>query len=205
MRVRNIQPVTVPKCIQQLFVLKEVLDGTDRDSLFQTRTRDQSMKTCPKCGLISPDSALRCDCRFIFPVGSKPAAVGPTAAGFGVRLGAALIDFVIISLVLYLLELLLGQNLVWAIISGLSYWAYFALAESGEHRGTLAKRFLSLEVTDLDGKPLSLAKATGRLCCRFITCCAMCGFGMFSIPFSSKGQAFHDWASESVVRVRARI
>ena len=103
-----------------------------------------------------------------------PAAEVSPYAGFWRRVGAALIDAVI----LVVPYILLAQKTVIssdhasfialqptpgsALLLAAIYWAYKAGMEAASWRGTLGKRVMRLRVTDERGRRLSLLRATAR-------------------------------------------
>jgi uncharacterized RDD family membrane protein YckC len=127
------------------------------------------------------------------PAYSLPAPPAPTAtayAGFWLRLVAALIDGLIISIPLapvYIiifinflkntqdLQSLQDPTMVWTVlgpkmflfaiigvIAVLVQWIYHALFESSAWQGTPGKKALGLIVTDLEGRRVTFGKASGR-------------------------------------------
>jgi uncharacterized RDD family membrane protein YckC len=94
-------------------------------------------------------------------------------AGFWPRVGATVIDFVILLPVLALVTWLFwpelsswqGADRIWVLYSlliALIYWSYHAGMECSERQATLGKRALGIWVTDLQGRRISLATATVR-------------------------------------------
>ena len=151
-------------------------------------------------------------------------------AGFWLRLVASIIDGVILSIPLLPVFLLifLGtfrnmqdlQNLqdpttLWTIIgpkilallivSAIASWLYWGLLESSAWQATLGKKALGLIVTDLEGRRVTFARASGRF---------WAGRGVSSIPylggtyflvdcicvgFTAKKQAVHDMIASCLV------
>lgn len=147
----------------------------------------------------------------------------PTYAGFWLRLAAALIDAILISIVnSIIMAPLLGQTLSLAIraesdsltefdlISWLTTfalsnlvvtilgWLYFALMESSQVQGTLGKKILGLQVTTMDGQRIGFGRATGRYFGKILSSfILMIGFVMAA--FTEKKQALHDLLAGTLV------
>lgn len=77
-------------------------------------------------------------------------------------------------------------------------WLYFALLESSAWQGTLGKKALGLEVTDMQGSRISFGRATGRFFGKIIS-----GFilliGFIIAGFTEKKQALHDMMAGTLV------
>jgi uncharacterized RDD family membrane protein YckC len=78
-------------------------------------------------------------------------------------------------------------------------WLYFAGMESSEHQGTLGKMALGLVVTDMDGRPISFARATGRFFSKLITGLVPLYIGYIMAGFTEKKQALHDMIASCLV------
>jgi len=78
--------------------------------------------------------------------------------------------------------------IVVAVILG---WLYFALMESSKSQATLGKMALGLKVTDLDGDPISFARATGRYFGKIISGMILY-IGYILAGLTEKKQALHD-------------
>jgi uncharacterized RDD family membrane protein YckC len=144
-------------------------------------------------------------------------------AGFWMRLGAILVDGIIIGAVnTIVMAPLLGQTfqlavdtdagmvtetdfLAWLTTFALSNlavtvisWLYFALMESSGSQGTLGKRLLGIRVTDLQGGRIGFGKATGRYFGKILSGMVfMVGFLMAG--FTEKKQALHDMLAGTLV------
>jgi len=70
-------------------------------------------------------------------------------------------------------------------------WLYFALMESSKNQGTLGKMALSIKVTDMDGNPISFARASGRYFGKIISSMIMM-IGYILAGLTEKKQALHD-------------
>lgn len=87
--------------------------------------------------------------------------------------------------------LMLGSFFRFALIALLIDWLYYALLESSMWQGTLGKKVLGLEVTDLQGHRVSFGRATGRFFGRIISAMILC-IGFIMAGFTEKKQALHD-------------
>ena len=77
-------------------------------------------------------------------------------------------------------------------------WLYYSLLESSTWQGTLGKKALGLQVTDLSGRRINFGRATGRYFARIIT--ALTFFiGYIMAGFTQKKQALHDMLAGTLV------
>jgi len=120
-------------------------------------------------------------------------------AGFWIRLVAAVIDSIILSGALKLLNVLLGRvGLGSFILFILVYWLYFGLLESSERQASIGKMVFKLKVTDLKGKRINFGRATGRHFAKFISTIIL-GVGFLMIAFTEKKQGLHDMIAKTLV------
>ena len=70
-------------------------------------------------------------------------------------------------------------------------WLYYAFLESSSWQGTLGKKALGLEVTDLQGRRISFARASGRFFGKFISVMILL-IGFIMAGFTARKQALHD-------------
>jgi len=146
---------------------------------------------------------------------------GFTYAGFWLRVVAALIDGVIMSIALGVLLAplfiltgfeahidgmaqrhgqpdpalvvgLIGIVLIFAAVSVLIQWLYHAYLESGEKQATWGKQALGLYVTDLMGNPITFGRASGRFFAKIVTGMIPLGIGYIMAGFTERKQALHD-------------
>lgn len=78
-------------------------------------------------------------------------------------------------------------------------WIYFATMESSSRQATLGKQALHLEVTDLQGKRVTFAKATGRFFLKFLSSYPLPLVGFVLAAFTKRKQALHDLLSGCLV------
>ena len=138
-------------------------------------------------------------------------------ATFWHRLGAYLIDYVLISLVTCPLGLMMGVMGAVAEQSGeaaqaasagvtvLMYavaivagWLYHALMESSSWQGTVGKRVLGIRVTDLDGNRITFGRATGRYFGKIVSS-MICAVGFIMVLFTERKQGLHDMMASTLV------
>ena len=169
---------------------------------------------CSQCGAENADTAEVCaQCGrslAALPPGPAVVAEGPTVfASFWIRVGATLIDNVIVmgSLLLLVLVSVLSALLpplmflllvlVW-IASFVGPWLYTALFESSAMQATPGKKAIGLKVTDLQGNRISFGRATGRYFAEWITGMTFL-VGYVMVAFTQKRQSLHDMIAGTVV------
>ncbi|MFI5251647.1 MAG: RDD family protein [Bacteroidota bacterium] len=117
------------------------------------------------------------------------------------RFLAALIDLLIVAVIAGMIILLASDD-VWlsiliiflAIVVG--QWLYFAVMESS--RGaTVGKNLMELGVVDMEGQPISFARATGRYFAKMLSSILLIGY--FMAFFTKKRQALHDILAGTLV------
>ena len=87
------------------------------------------------------------------------------------------------------------------IISFLLTWAYFALMESSGWQGTVGKKVMGIQVTDLNGGRISVGRATARLAVKaFLSGWFLIGYIMAF--FTRRKQALHDLIAGTLVLTR---
>ena len=157
---------------------------------------------CPRCGRENDNTANYCQgCGNALHVSSvKPAGIPSTTiveyATFGQRFVAILIDFAILSVATgSVVAATLGMGVT---LGFLAPWLYEAFMMSSEWQATVGKRFMSIIVTDMDGKRLSFARATGRHFAKYISVFLL-GIGFIIAAFTAKRQALHDMIAETLV------
>lgn len=175
-------------------------------------------ESCPACGesIPGPSSAPQ---NIASPAAGFAAARRPVAyAGFWLRLVAYLIDSVLVAIaVLFVVVLPLMQRAgipienaqvlltgtsrqVFAInlAAAVAQWLYWSVMESSAWQATLGKRMLGLRVTDLAGRRISLARASGRYFGKIISTLLLL-FGFVMAGFTQKKQALHDMMAGCLV------
>jgi len=85
---------------------------------------------------------------------------------------------------------------MWLVAAVIAPWLYTAIQECSSARATLGKRLVGIQVTDLEGRPVSFGRASGRFFGRLIP---TLGIGYCTILFTRRRQALHDLISRCVV------
>lgn len=119
-------------------------------------------------------------------------------AGFWMRVGAYLLDLLILIIPLGILSLL---PILGIVINIVGIWLYFALQESSERQATIGKRALNIYVTDLQGRRISFGQATGRHFGKIISGFIL-GIGYMMAGFTEKKQGLHDIMASTLVKRR---
>jgi uncharacterized RDD family membrane protein YckC len=122
---------------------------------------------CPKCGLINPDSAVRCDCGYDFTTKEIKGSYlyktkEPLYAGFWSRLSANIVDSIIFIPIGFLgIWLVTKSNIIAVFINPVfqllfvSYTVYF----HGKFGATYGKKSTAIKVVKLDFSPISWRQA----------------------------------------------
>jgi len=210
---------------------------------------------CSKCGTNLADGTAFCGTCGT-PTGTPAAAIAPSGvsptyaggsthaaypdpaglvvsrgfsyAGFWLRVVAALIDGVVMSLALGVLLVplfflsgvtgmieaiaehhgqpdpgviisLIAMMFVFAVVSVIGQWLYHAYLESGEKQGTWGKQLMGLYVTDLLGQPITFGRASGRFFAKIVTGMIPLGIGYIMAGFTERKQALHDMIASCLV------
>lgn len=177
---------------------------------------------CPKCGSQNVSHASYC-----LGCGSQLTEVSETIykshAGFWKRVGAAIIDSMILSIlsgvcVTIIIVVLGGAMMLSAAgmngLGALSYgvtmtfaiimfstilnWLYFTLMESSTKQATLGKMALGIVVTDYMGMRISFAHANVRYWSKILSALFFC-IGYIMAGFTAKKQALHDLIASTLV------
>ena len=93
----------------------------------------------------------------------------------------------------------LGVILVLLPLTIVGTWLYFALMEASSRQGTLGKIALGLFVTDLEGRRITFARATGRFFAKIVTGLIPFFIGYIMAGFTEKRQALHDMIAGCLV------
>ena len=147
-------------------------------------------------------------------------------AGFWRRLGAILIDFVLLAAAMAAIgwlglpiyqrhESVVGMadgsftasfkvdyNSLGMVIGVLLWWLYFALLESSRLQATLGKLALAIKVTTLDGRRIGFWRATLRTIAKYLSA-AILLIGFIMAGLTRRRQALHDLLAGTLVVDRA--
>jgi uncharacterized RDD family membrane protein YckC len=80
-------------------------------------------------------------------------------------------------------------SVLWLLAAVIIPWLYTAVQECSASQATLGKRLLTLKVTDLEGRRISFARASGRF---FASLIPSFGIGYCMALFTRRKQALHD-------------
>lgn len=124
-------------------------------------------------------------------------------AGFWVRVGAYIIDLIILGVV----QGIIGSTLISDIdpmqfdyfgIGGLIAILYYSLMESSEKQATIGKIALNLKVGDMNGNRISFMNALGRYLAKILSALILL-IGFIMVAFDNKRQGLHDKLANTVV------
>jgi uncharacterized RDD family membrane protein YckC len=139
-------------------------------------------------------------------------------AGFWLRVVAAIIDTIIVQAVVWPVTLAIGfviglagatvqmpsqgirlvAVIVGAALGLAAHWVYEATMESSSRQATLGKLVLGLKVTDLQGKRISFARATGRYFAKYASSMTLF-IGYIMAGLTERKQALHDILAGTLV------
>jgi uncharacterized RDD family membrane protein YckC len=154
------------------------------------------MTPCPSCGKSNEDHAVYCQgCGGALKL-EAPAVAGETYGGFWKRTAAWLIDAIVVGAATGLLiTVTFGVGVVGIFFA---HWLYEAAMLSSSWQSTLGKRALGMVVTDLEGRRLSFAHATGRHFAKWLSAMIL-GIGFIIAAFTPRKQALHDMVAGTIV------
>ena len=135
------------------------------------------------------------------------------------RFVAALIDAILVGIVVWPVSAMIalairvaggavsmptiGVHLVRGIVglafSACANWIYEATMESSSKQATVGKMALRLKVTDLEGRRISFARATGRHFAKIISGLILL-IGYIMAGFTERKQALHDMIAGTLVQ-----
>jgi uncharacterized RDD family membrane protein YckC len=184
------------------------------------------MPYCPHCGSAHPEDATFCpQCgSWVGEVGSLPAERPKRFASFWQRLGAGVIDWLVIALPFNIVSAALlpdmptvdsttnsatgavtlhwqgdwDRFLILAVAATAVQWLYTAVMNSSPRQATLGKMALGLVVTDEDGKRISFLRASGRFLASLLSQLTL-GIGYLMVIWTRRKQALHDKVARTVV------
>jgi uncharacterized RDD family membrane protein YckC len=145
-----------------------------------------------------PPSAIPQQYQAVPQQASYAGAAALPYAGFWMRVGAYLLDLLILVIPLTMLAFIPILGIVLNIVG---VWLYFALQESSERQATIGKRALNIYVTDMYGRRISFGQATGRYFSKIISSLIL-GIGYIMAGFTEKKQGLHDMIAGTLVKRR---
>jgi uncharacterized RDD family membrane protein YckC/Tfp pilus assembly major pilin PilA len=127
-------------------------------------------------------------------------------AGFWRRVGAYLVDYVILITVAFVAGIALGLAGVWSsraevgfqAIFVVAYWLYVTGLESSVYQATLGKLALRIKVTDYAGQRIGFGRANGRFFGSILSNLTL-GIGYLMAGFTRRRQALHDKVARTLV------
>jgi uncharacterized RDD family membrane protein YckC len=91
-----------------------------------------------------------------------------------------------------------GQQLVIQLIVAVPSWLYFGLFMSSGWQATLGQRAVGVRVTDLEGRRISFARATGRYFASIVSDWTL-GIGYLMMIWTKRKQTLQDMMASTVV------
>lgn len=137
-------------------------------------------------------------------------------AGFWRRVGAFVIDYIIVVVAVSIIAMVLGLSIAipaymsqahaadaatgnggnWLLVVML--WLYYAYFESSAKQATFGKQALGIKVCGADGQRISFLRASGRHFAKYISGLIL-GIGYLMAAFTSKKQGLHDMIASCLV------
>jgi uncharacterized RDD family membrane protein YckC len=137
-------------------------------------------------------------------------------ASFGQRLGAVIIDGILLGVAGFFIGMAFddisgtysidvfsvgrakGYHPLTIMLKTIMGWLYHSLLESGNGQATLGKKGLGIRVTNMNGGRLSFGQATGRYFGKWISA-VLLFFGYFMMLWDKKSQTLHDKMAGALV------
>lgn len=102
-------------------------------------------------------------------------------------------------------RVIVNQTALYGPTAVLVGWLYYALLESSRWQATIGKRWMRLQVTDLNGQRVEFRRASLRYWGQYLSG-ALGGIGFLIAAFTPRRQALHDMIAGCVVlQGRSRI
>ena len=156
---------------------------------------------CSNCGAQNADQARFCQTCGVSLAGVHTAeqqSPGTAAeyAGFWARFVAILLDAIIVA---FGSAILFGAAHVSGGLASLFLpWIYEAAMLSSKKQATVGKIVLGILVTDVDHRPITFARASGRHFAKYLSGLIL-GIGFLMAAFTEKKQALHDMIAGTIV------
>jgi uncharacterized RDD family membrane protein YckC len=96
---------------------------------------------------------------------------------------------------------LLGVTFIFVLIAIaiVGSWLYHAYLESSDWHATVGKKIFNMKVTDMEGRPISFGRASGRFFAKIVSWMIPLGIGYIIAGFTEKKQAIHDMIASCLV------
>lgn len=153
------------------------------------------------------------------------AGTQPVYAGFWIRAGAYILDYMLTSVLGLILGFVLGvlfaaplmfvlssmgrtldldlySSIAGYLVGFPAVWCYFALFEASKYQGTPGKLALGLRVTDEAGGRITFGRASTRFFSKLLSALLLC-IGFIMVGTSARKQGLHDRIAHTLV-VRTR-
>ena len=126
-------------------------------------------------------------------------------AGFWIRFGAGVADFIILIVASLIIGFILGM-LFYDTEFGESFdtifgilisWAYICLLQSSKHQATIGQKLCGIKIVDQNFKRITLGRATLRYFSMSLSGIILL-IGYFMIGFTKKKQGLHDLFSKTL-------
>jgi uncharacterized RDD family membrane protein YckC len=133
--------------------------------------------------------------------------------GFWIRVGAYLIDYIILQIATTVVMLVLiggvsatspsddamvGMVAMVYILVLVANWLYHAILESSSWQGTVGKKAVGLVVANYNGERISFLRATGRYFAK-IPSALILFIGFFMVGWTERKQGLHDMMASTLV------
>jgi len=178
---------------------------------------------CPNCGApLATVAAAAATLPAAGFAGALPES-GVVYAGFWRRCGAMILDGVLLNVVTFPMGMMamipmtsrmeamrdsdfspeqfasfMGLYFMIAGCGLLIAWLYSALMLASKRQATVGMMAIGLIATDVQGRPLSFARATGRYFATLVTSCTL-GIGYLVMLFNQRRQTVHDLIAGTVI------
>ncbi len=134
------------------------------------------------------------------------AAVSTTYAGFWKRVGAWVIDAIIVTIVQSIVSVIImggqsggaGATVAANVVGFMIGLVYGAGMESSSKQATLGKMALGIVVTDMNGGRITFMRATGRYLAKIISALILL-IGYLMVAFTRRKQGLHDLMAGTLV------
>lgn len=175
----------------------------------------EGAKFCAKCG--TQLSAAASAAAEPEPRHLRAAVTAPHYAGFWVRTLAAIIDFLLSQVAIFIIVIPIAFALAASMADTASVsqleaagerlgfvvgvfvqWMWFTISESSKWQATIGKKIIGLKVTDENGERIGFGKANGRYWSKILSGLILF-VGFLMVAFTAKKQGLHDKIAGTLV------